>query len=255
MGGRTPSSLGDPGRPAPRRALPVRPLGAAGWSGARTMRRFQTWLRSRSGRAGAGAGGEEGKSRLAPGLGLACPPRDEGPRLGGGAAAPGGRGRAPERRASPREEGAGGPGGARLGAGCRGAPAASLLIPLVDQEFCPPINPQRREAPGNTKGPCERNRILILPLLALGGILAAKGIQTASQAPGLGPSQAWVTWMSGPPRTSWAARRRDTRWPSGAGPAAGCLPASPASTQRLRLDSRSWYRYLSVNKDVISLYR
>lgn len=87
------------GRPAPRRALPVRPLSAAGRSRARTMRRFQTWLRSRSRRAGAGAGGEEGKSRLAPGLGLACPPRAEGPRLGGGAAAPGGRGRAPERRA------------------------------------------------------------------------------------------------------------------------------------------------------------
>lgn len=167
------------------------------------MRSFQTWLRSRSGRAGAGARGEGGKSRLAPGLGLACPPRAEGPRLGGGAAAPGGRGRAPERRASPGEEGAGGPGGRPGARGSarrvRGRPPRRFSShSLTKKALPPPVDPQRREAPGNTKGPCERNRILILPLLALGGILAAKGIQTASQAPGLGPSQAWVTWMSGP---------------------------------------------------------
>lgn len=51
------------GRRPPRRspALPVRPLRAAGRRRAHTMRRFQTWLRSRSRRAGAGAGGTEGR--------------------------------------------------------------------------------------------------------------------------------------------------------------------------------------------------
>lgn len=122
----------------------------------------------------------------------------------GRGATPRGRGGRPGRaRASPGEEGAGGPRGqpgARGSArGVRGSPPRRFSSHSLTKEvFPPPINPQRREAPGNTKGPCERNRIFILPLLALGGIFAARGIQTASQAPGLGPSQAWVTWMSGP---------------------------------------------------------
>lgn len=80
-------------------------LCAAGPSGARTMRRFQTWLLSRSRRAGAGAGGKEGKSRLAPSSGYPAHLGRRGHASGEGRPSSGGGGRAPGK------EGTGGPGG------------------------------------------------------------------------------------------------------------------------------------------------
>lgn len=88
-----------PGAPPPCRApRPPRPAPRAASAAARcprrarTMRRFQTWLRSRSRRAGAGAGGTEGrKEPVGPRLPLPSPPRGRGGRPGAGAGA-GGRG-------------------------------------------------------------------------------------------------------------------------------------------------------------------
>lgn len=87
--------LGHPcsgGPPTPRRspALRVRPLRAAGRRRAHTMSRFQTWLRSRSRRAGAGAGGTEGrKEPVGPRVLLPSPPRGRGGGPGAGAGGPG----------------------------------------------------------------------------------------------------------------------------------------------------------------------
>lgn len=75
---------GSPPAPAPGPALPsARPALPAGSerSAARTMRRFQTWLRSRAGRRQPGREGR--KKPVGPRLRLTSPSRAGGPRLGG----------------------------------------------------------------------------------------------------------------------------------------------------------------------------
>ena len=92
------------------RRRPAALLCAACPSGARTMRRFQTWLRSRSRRAGAGAGGKEKAG---------WPPAPATLPTSGGGATPRGRGGRPA-------AGAGEPRGKRAQVGpgsCRGRPA------------------------------------------------------------------------------------------------------------------------------------
>lgn len=229
------SGPGRPGAsPAPRATCAA--ARSLGYGAERTVRHFRAWLRSRSGRAGC-RGRRRRKEPVGPRARASHPPRAEGPRLGGGAAARW-RGRA-RRGGRAAERGRRWAGGGRRRVARRGVSGGArrvLLTPLVDQESVfPSIDPQK-EALGHKKAANERNRILILPLLALRWLSMAKGIQTASQAhPGFGPSQAWVTWMSGP-RALTGLRGARTGWPSGLGLPAGCLPASPASTQGLRLD-------------------
>ena len=156
---RNPTGPG-PAPHAPRPTLPVRPpaglLRRCRPERARTMRRFQTWLRSRSRREGAGAGGKEGKSRLAPGCRYPAHPRPRGHASGEGRPSRGGpRGRrAAAGRGLPEAHGL-----ATAVKGCSRSP----LIPIIDQknkkqkqkpkQACPSLQSPERRGPWEHKRP------------------------------------------------------------------------------------------------------
>lgn len=110
--------------------------------------------------AGGSRGGrDEGrKEPVGPRLSLPSPPRGRGGLPGAGSRGPGEGGHRWAR--GPREDVEG--------------RSHSPLILLIGQKSCLLLRSRRRKPPGSTKGPCEGNQILILALLALGGILVAK---------------------------------------------------------------------------------